>query len=109
MKLKLPQVAEALIKASNEQNLERYLACFSENASIGDVGEAVKGKKAIADWFTNKDYEYQMEPIEAEEAPDKITVKTKVTGTFKGSPLNFRLQMKLDSGLIENLKIDLIQ
>jgi hypothetical protein len=108
MKLKLPKIAEALVQASNDQNLEEYLACFSEDASIGDVGKAVKGKKAIADWFTNKDYEYRMEPLEVEEAADKITVKTKVTGTFKGSPLNFSLQMKLDSGLIQNLKIDVI-
>jgi hypothetical protein len=98
MKLKLPKIAEALVQASNDQNLEEY----------GDVGKAVKGKKAIADWFTNKDYEYRMEPLEVEEAADKITVKTKVTGTFKGSPLNFSLQMKLDSGLIQNLKIDVI-
>jgi len=109
MKLKLPKTADALVKASNEENLESYLACFTENASIDDVGKSVNGKKAIADWFSQKDYEYQMEPTEVEESAGKITLKTKVTGNFEGSPMNFKLQMKLDSGLIHNLKIDVIR
>ncbi len=108
MKLKVPRIAEAMVKASNEQDLKSYLACFSENASIGDVGEAVTGKKAIADWFKNKDYEYRMEPIAVEESEEKITLNARVTGTFKGSPMNFQLQMKLNSGLIQNLKISVI-
>ncbi|RYZ83197.1 MAG: nuclear transport factor 2 family protein [Proteobacteria bacterium] len=105
MKLKIPKIAEAMVTASNEHNLERYLDCFLENASIGDVGDAIRGKKAIADWFENKDYEYQMEPIQVDASTDEITLKANVTGTFKGSPMNFLLQMKLDSGLIQNLKI----
>ncbi len=108
MKLKLPVIAESFIQASNAQDLNGYLSCFTEKAIINDVGDLIEGKKAIADWFTGKDYEYKMEPTEVEESGDTVTVKTKVSGTFDGSPVNFLLHMKLGSGLIEYLKMDFL-
>ena len=106
LKLKLLKNAAEFIQASNEKNLASYLTCFTKTALIDDVSKPVKGKTAIADWFTSKDYEYQMEPTGMGELADRASVKTKVTGTFKGSPLIFVLQMKLDSGSIHCLKID---
>ena len=56
MKLKLPRIADSFFQASNSQNLNGYLTCFTEDATIDDVGDLVNGKKSIADWFTGKDY-----------------------------------------------------
>lgn len=108
MKIELPEIAESFIRFSNAQDLQGYLSCFTDNATIDDVGEMIEGKKAIADWFTGKDYEYKMEPTEVEESGDTITIKTKVSGTFDGSPANFLLHMKLISRSIEYLKMDFL-
>ena len=63
---------------------------------------------AIEHKFKELKYEVHTVPTYIEETTDKITMKVKATGDFKGSPLNFRYQMKLQSGLIRDLKIDLI-
>lgn len=110
MKLKLLKIAETLIQASNEKDVAKYLSCFTENAVYADIGEneTVVGKKAIGHNFTEMKYEVHAEPTHIEETPEKITMKVKATGNFEGSPLNFEYQMKLQSGLIQDLKVDLI-
>lgn len=108
--MKLPKIAENLVQASNERDLEKYLSCFTENAVYSDVGEneVALGKKAIEKNFKEMRYEVYTEPLHIEETPTMITLKVKATGNFKGSPLNFAYRMKLESGLIRDLKIDLI-
>ncbi len=109
--MKIPKIAENLIQASNEKDVEKYLSCFTENAVYEDVGEneTVVGKKAIEKNFKEMKYEVHTEPTHIEETPSKITMKVKATGNFKGSPLSFEYQMKLQSGLIQDLKVDLIR
>ena len=110
MNLKLPKIAEQLIQATNEKDVQKYISCFADNAVYEDVGENEKvvGKNAIEQNFKEMTYEMQSEPTHVEEGPERITVRVKTTGNFKGSPLNFEYQMKLQSGLIQDLKVDLI-
>lgn len=111
MKMKLPQIAETLIEASNEKNVQKYISCFTETAIYADVGEneTVVGKKSIEKNFNEMKYKVHSEPTYIEESFGKITIRVKSTGNFKGSPLYFEYQMKLESGLIQDLKIDLIR
>ena len=110
MKLKLPKIAETLVQATNEKDVKKYLSCFAEDAVYADVGEneTMVGIKAIEENFRGMKYELHTEPTHIEQTPDGITMKVKATGNFKGSPLNFEYQMKLRSGLIQDLKVDLI-
>lgn len=111
MKLKLPKIAETLVQATNEKDVKKYLSCFAEHAVYSDVGEneTMVGKKAIEKNFNEMKYEIHTEPTHIKETPETITMKVRATGNFKGSPLNFEYQMKLESGLIHNLKVDLIR
>lgn len=111
MKIKLPKIAEALVQASNEKNIEKYLSCFTETATYADVGEneTVVGKKAIEKNFRDMPYKVHAEPTHIEETPNKITMLVKATGNFKGSPLNFAYQMQLKSGLIQELIVELVR
>lgn len=110
MKLKLPKIAEDLIQATNERDVKKYMSCFAENAVYEDVGEDEKvvGKKAIEENFRAMKYEIHSVPTHIEETPGRITMRVKATGNFEGSPLNFAYQMKIQSGLIQDLKVDLI-
>ena len=111
MKIKLPKIAENLVQASNDKDVAKYLSCFTESAVYADNGEneTMVGKKEIEKNFKEMKYEVFAEPTYIEETPGKITMRVKATGNFKGSPLNFEYHMKLQSGLIQDLKIDLIQ
>lgn len=111
MKIKLPKIAETLLQATNDKDVKKYLSCFTEDAIYADVGEneAVAGKKAIEQNFREMKYEVYSEAFHVEEAPGKITMRVKATGNFQGSPLNFEYQMKLQSGLIQDLKVDLVR
>lgn len=109
--MKLPKIAETLVQATNEKDVKKYLSCFTESAVYEDAGEneTAVGKKAIEENFKEMKYEVYAEPTHVEETPDKITMRVRATGNFKGSPLNFEYQMKLQSGLIQDLKVDLIR
>lgn len=110
MKLKLPKIAETLLQATNEKDVTKYMSCFAENAVYEDVGENEKvvGRKAIEENFKAMKYEIHSVPTQIEETPDRITMRVKTTGNFKGSPLNFEYRMKIQSGLIQDLRVDLI-
>ena len=110
MKLKLPKIAETLLQATNEKDVNKYMSCFAEGAIYSDVGESetVVGKSAIEKNFREMKYEIHSVPIDIEETPEKITMKVITSGNFEGSPLNFEYQIKIQSGLIQDLKVDLI-
>ena len=110
MKLKLPKIAETLVQATNDKDVKMYLSCFADNAVYLDSGEneTMVGKKAIEENFKGMKYELHTEPTHVEETADRITMKVKASGNFKGSPLNFEYQIKLQSGLIQDLRVDLI-
>lgn len=88
--MKIPKIAETLVQASNQKDVEKFLSCFTENAVYADVGEneTVEGKKAIGQNFKDMKYEVYTEPTHIDVAPDTITMTVKATGNFKGSPLN---------------------
>ncbi len=111
MKVKLPKIAETLIQASNEKDVGKYLSCFSESAVYTDAGEneTVAGKEAIEHNFREMKYDVHAEPFQVEENADTITVKVKASGNFQGSPLNFSYRMKLEAGLIQDLRVDLLR
>lgn len=106
MKLKLPQLIETLVQATNESDVKKYLSCFSKSATILDEGETLIGHEAIGQWFTKvrKKYSFQTEPISIEETADKIVMIAKVEGSFPGSPVNLKFQIKIESGLIQDLE-----
>lgn len=105
--MKLPNVIEKFIKATNENDHNAFVACFTEDATFHDEGETRKGKQAIGEWFKKSKSQYQqnMTPISVSENGNDIILKASVSGTFKGSPIQFIYSMKLKSGLIEEVGI----
>jgi ketosteroid isomerase-like protein len=49
-KIKLPEVIETFIKASNDHNGEAYISTFSEDALVNDIARNFWGKDQIKDW-----------------------------------------------------------
>jgi len=107
MKLKLPKIIGAYVKASNDSDMEKFISCFSDQATVLDEGETRKGHEAIRKWFTKTrtEYQFKSEPISIEGNNEFIIMTAKVIGTFPGSPINLKYQFKVTSGLIDDLRI----
>ena len=109
MNLKLPKIVEQFLKSSNVKHFEKYSDCFTKNATIDDIGQIVRDIAFIKNPDNHNDFEYQLEPIAVIETKDQIFLKVNVAGAFEGSPLHFVLRMYLNSGLIEKLKIEIVE
>ncbi len=108
MKTKFPKLIETYVQASNEKDADAYVSCFTDSATIEDDGDSVKGHHAIGEWFNEVQEKYNSttEPLSVKESSDELIMTAKVSGSFPGSPLNFDYHMKLQAGLIQNLRIE---
>ena len=101
----LPQVIAELVKTQNNFDSVSCAGCFTETAVVFDEGKTHNGRKEIKNWIekANKKYRATMEPLEYSEINQ--TLKTKVTGTFPGSPITMTYHYEFKDGLIHSLKI----
>lgn len=107
MKIQLPKILEKYIEASNEKDVKKFVSCFASSAIVHDEGELRTGIDQISEWFlkTRSKYNFTTEALQCEESKDGVVLTAKVTGTFPGSPINLRYNFKMQSGLIEQLRI----
>lgn len=85
------------------------MACFALDGSVDDEGETVVGTKAIRAWATRVTaaYDLTVEPSGFTGDPDGAGVLTAmVSGSFPGSPLEFRYHLTLSDGLITSLRTE---
>jgi hypothetical protein len=103
--MNLPKVVTDLIKAQNDFDSAAYATCFTETAVVFDEGKTHIGRKEIETWIekANKEYQATMKPLDYSESEQ--TLKTKVSGTFPGSPATMTYHFGFEDGLIQSLKI----
>ena len=108
MTIKLPEVIERYIAASNEHNVASILACFSDEAVVRDEGETLQGKQAIEAWIaaTIKKYKFHFRPLDLKNEGREAVVAVEVSGTFKGSPVNLDYHFILEDGKISSLAVE---
>lgn len=101
----LPKVITELVKAQNNFDSIAYANCFSETAVVVDEGKTHHGRTEIEYWIAeaNKKYKTLTKPLEYDET--KEILKTKVSGTFDGSPIILSYHFEIIDGLIQSLKI----
>jgi ketosteroid isomerase-like protein len=81
--------------------------CFTENAVVIDERREHQGRQAIARWkneATSK-YHYTSEPLTVDVSGAYVTVITRVTGEFPGSPIELRYRFTLEGDKIASLEI----
>lgn len=109
--LKLPKTIARYFEAKNAHDVSRITACFAKDAVVLDVGEdlEMKGIAAIQKWIedTTREYKLQAKPLEVFEKGEKVEVITEVSGSFDGSPLEFRYDFKLKDDMIVFLSTSL--
>ena len=108
MNKKLSPLLSKYIKAKNAHDSDTLVSCFTDNAIVYDEGEEIKGKEAIKQWANNvfKKYKLTVKVTDIAETNKETILKTLVSGTFPGSPLEIKYHITLSNGKIATLKSD---
>ena len=82
-------------------------SCFIQNAVVVDERREHHGPQAIGRWKTEATakYHYTSEPVAVDCSGTDVTLITRVTGEFPGSPVESRYRFTLDSDKIARLEI----
>jgi len=103
----LPPPIAIYIAAENQGDTETLVRCFAEHAVVRDEGRTIQGLAAIKEWKsgTRKKYQHRVEPLASVRKDDEIIVTTRLTGNFRGSPIDLRFIFVLDGDKIASLEI----
>lgn len=105
--IKMPKIIESYIQASNDNNRDNFIQCFSSSATVLDEGETLVGHEAIGKWFTSTrtKYKFKCEPLAIDERGDDFLLTAKVSGNFPGSPVTLDYNIKVIKSKIQDLRI----
>lgn len=105
--MNLPKVVTDLVTAQNNFDSAAYAKCFAETAVVFDEGKTHTGRVEIEQWIAdaNNQYRATMEPVGFEENANGSVLKAETSGNFPGSPVVLANHLKMEGGLIQNLKI----
>ena len=108
MALKLPKPIAEYLAAVEEKNSNKLAECFAENAVVHDEGGTYRGRDAIKAWSeeTQGKYKYTMDALDASVTGDTVRLRTKITGSFPGSPVELDYLFMLAHDRIASLKIE---
>jgi hypothetical protein len=81
--------------------------CFSESAIVIDERREHRGRPAIARWRDEAAtrYHYTSEPLVVDVLGPEVTVTTRVSGDFPGSPVELQYRFTLEGASIARLEI----
>lgn len=108
MKIKLPQIIEEYVAASNRHDVKAILSCFSDEVAVHDEGETLRGKKAVEEWIvkTIEKYKFQFKPLGVKGENTQIIATIEVSGTFDGSPVTLDYHFTIKNDKISSLTIN---
>lgn len=103
----LPEFIRNYFAADAAGDAAILASCFLPDGTVGDEGQAIKGRAAIADWISEakRKYGHRSEPLSTFEADGRIHVIARVTGDFPGSPAELDHRFTLTPLGIANLEI----
>ena len=106
--ISLAQPITAYIAAANAQDIDAVTECFAVGAVVHDEQQDRRGIAAIREWAeeVREKYHPTVEVLGvAETDAGTFLVRNRVSGTFRGSPIELRYAFKLNGGKIERLEI----
>jgi ketosteroid isomerase-like protein len=93
--------------AADASDVDAVARCFSEGAVVIDEGREHRGRPAITRWKAEATakYHYTSEPLAVDASGPEVTVATRVTGDFPGSPVELQYRFTLRGASIARLEI----
>lgn len=107
MKLHLPEAVNTYFAISNGDDPARLATCFHADARVLDEKRTHQGIDAIAAWQrqARQAFSYRVEPVDASQRDDALTVTARVAGDFPGSPVLLKHLFTLTGDQIRSLEI----
>lgn len=110
MKLQLPEAVNTYFAISNGDDPARLATCFHADARVIDEKRTHQGIDAIVAWQrqarqARQAFSYRVEPVDASQRDDALTVTARVVGDFPGSPVLLKHLFALMDGQIRSLEI----
>lgn len=95
--------------AADQQSPAAVAGCFTQEAVVKDEGRTYSGREAIKAWkaAASAQYTYTTEPFALEKNGVSQVVRSRVSGSFPGSPVRLEYRFRLERGLIASLEITL--
>lgn len=107
MKLHLPEAVNTYFAISNGGDPARLATCFHTDARVLDEKRTHQGIDAIVAWQreARQAFSYRVEPVDASQRDDALTVTARVAGDFPGSPVLLKHLFTLTGDQIRSLEI----
>jgi len=107
MKTQVSATIESYFRASNADDIEGLVACFSPDATVTDEKQTHRGTAGIRTWSIDvrKKFDFKTEVLKTAENDAGAVVTAKVSGNFPGSPVNLDFNFTLDREKIRSLNI----
>jgi len=107
MSNELPDAVARYLDISNGNNASGLDQCFTETATVLDEGRTYSGLEAIDAWQREAQHKfaYTVEPIDVTQRDSALTVLTRVSGNFPGSPVELKHVFRMRGDRIDALEI----
>lgn len=104
--IQLPEAIKAYIEASNAEDIDAIVACFTADAEIKDDHKTYTGTDEITSWAadTINKYHSRLTPTKLANTDPDVIVTAQVTGTFDGKA-EMEFTFSLENEKIANLEI----
>jgi hypothetical protein len=103
----LPKPIAAYFAAEKAGDADALAGCFVRDGIVRDEGGTFSGVAAIRGWNAGarEKYHHTVEPLSADDRDGQIVVLGRVTGNFKGSPVELEHIFRLQGDKIASLEI----
>jgi uncharacterized protein (TIGR02246 family) len=108
MSLELPPLFASYIEAKNAHDARALAALFTDDGIVFDEGREIRGTDAIEAWAVDVSERYRLttDPTAISVTGEKAVLTAVVSGTFPGSPLEFRFHFTLRDGKFASMRTE---
>jgi hypothetical protein len=103
----LPAPVREAFDATNDGDLDRFIAAFAADGAVDDWGREFRGRKAIAGWSLRESIgvKQTFAVTDVREEDGEIVVTADVGGGGFNGPSTFTFRLAPDGGTIERMTI----
>ncbi|MBR9971022.1 nuclear transport factor 2 family protein [Magnetospirillum sulfuroxidans] len=107
MSIHLPGAVSIFFDVSNGGDSSGLRHILAADAVAHDEGRSHEGCQAVQAWLqeARRKYQYHVAPMAVQSQDERVTVATKVSGNFPGSPLQLEYVFRMAGDLIQSVEI----
>ena len=108
MSLELPTLFASYVAAKNAHDAPALAALFTKDGVVYDEGREIRGTDGIEAWAVEISEKYRLttEPTAISVSGNTAVLTAVVSGTFPGSPLEFRFHFTLNNGKFASMRTE---